>query len=81
MSIGLNSLYMRIGKRCLPVHKLSIILGETKCANLKAYIGTGCDWISKYAFVRSFCRANSAKKLFEKAREYLKKHGSICAKI
>ena len=40
---------MRIGRstRCLPVHKLSIILGETKCANLEAHIGTGCDWISK----------------------------------
>ena len=85
MSIDLKSLYMRIGKstRCLPVHTLSIILGETKCANLEAHIGTGCDWISKLvspskALSNMHLLDNFAEQILR--RNDLKKQWSICAK-
>ena len=85
MFIDLKSLYMRIGKstRCLPVHKLSIILGETKCSNLEAHIGTDCDWISKLgstskALSNMHLLDNLAERILR--RNELKKQKSICAK-
>ena len=86
MSTGLKSLYMRIGKstRCLPVHKLYIVLGETKCANLEAHIGTGCDWISKLgskskALSNMHLLDNFAGRILR--RNDLKKQRSIRAKF
>ena len=77
MSIGLESLYMRIGKstRC----------GETKCANLEAHIGTGCDWIQSKLGSKS--KALSNMHLLDNFAERilrgndLKKQMSICAKF
>ena len=86
MSLGLKSLYMRIGigrnTRFLSIHKLAISFGEQMCRNLlKAHIATGCDWISKLGvknkvlekinLLNEFAEDDLNMEMMDKAEEYL----------